>query len=442
MTPSRARLAAAATLPASLLIITGTALPAAAAIAVYSGGVATGDSANDSMYVSCPAGVFTVGSVSAGDTCASLASINLSPGGGTDSVVLSEMTPATFPALKGVSVYTADGGSGDADTVTGSFLGDRLTGDSLDTINGAGGDDMIKGANSASGGDGDDSFMEISTLASGGNGDDRFIQFTSAGGIDGGPGTDSWEIDFDQSTLGVGDTLVAFVVNGSGLTVDIENDGLPAQSVAASSIEQVYITLLRQGTQSYDGSGFPGRQHVRGVAGPDTIVGGAESDNVYGGTGNDALTGGGGVDLLSGGDGNDAINARDGVADVVTCGDGSDTVVADAVDTVVDCEAVQLPAVATPPPPPPATPVVPETGAVKGKKSYDKPAVAKFGFSSPTAGATFECKVDKGKWKTCASKLKVKTARLSVGKHKVQVRAKLNGVVDPTPSVRKFTVTS
>jgi hypothetical protein len=430
------RPAAAASLPAALLLVLGTALPASAAVTVNSGGSAYGDGANDYMAIDCPGGVFTVSGSSAGETCASLTSVTLDGGGGTDTLMMTGLTPAAFPALQSVRATTDDAA---ADTINGSTFGEVLSGDSLDTINGGGGDDMIEGANSASGGDGDDTFMEISSLASGGAGDDRFIQFTSTGGIDGGPGTDSWEVDFDQVALGVGNTLAAFVVNGSGLTLDVENDGMPSQSVAGSGLEQMYVTLLRQGTQSYDGSGFPGSQHIRGVSGPDTIIGGADNDNLYGGTGNDVVTGGGGVDILSGGDGNDTINARDGLADVITCGEGVDTVVADAVDSVVGCEVVQLPAVVTPPPP---APVIPVTSAITGKKSYDKPAVAKFGFSSTTAGATFQCKLDKGKWKACSSKHKVKTAKLKVGKHKLQVRAVLGGQVDATPSVKRFKVTS
>ena len=443
MTRIRVRPAAAASLPAALLLVVGTALPASAAVTVYSGGLAYGDAANDYMNVTCPGGVFTVGGATAGETCASLTSIGITGGGGNDTIVMGEMTPAAFPALIGVGVSTADA---DADTVNGSFFGETLTGDSLDTINGGGGDDMISGANSASGGDGDDTFMEISSLASGGSGDDRFIQFTSTGGIEGGAGTDSWELDFDQSTLGVGNTTVAFVIDGSGLSVDIADDGMPAQTVAASGIEQVYITLLRQGVQTYDGSGFPGTQHVRGVSGVDTITGGAASDVLYGGSGNDVVTGGAGVDILGGGSGDDTINSRDGFADVVSCGDGTDTVVADAVDSLSDCESVQLPPVVTPPPPvvvsppPPAPVVVPVTGAISGKKSYEKPVVAKFGFSSATAGATFQCKLDKGAWKACTSKHKVRTAKLTVGKHKLQVRAVLAGQVDATPSVKRFTV--
>lgn len=434
---TRYRVRPVVALPAAVLLALGPALPASAAVSIYSGGSAYGDAANDYMAVSCPGGVFTVGGVTAGDTCASLTSVYLSGGDGTDTLVLNELGSGAFPALASATVNTEDSGASAADTATGSSFGERFTGDYLDTINAGGGDDLIDGANSASGGDGDDSFMNINSLASGGAGDDRFIQFTTAGGIDGGSGTDSWELDFDQSTLGVGNVLVSFVMSGTGLSVDISGDGYPAQTVPVSGVEQVFFTMLRQGTQSYDGSAFAGNQHVRGMAGPDTVVGGAVDDALYGGTGNDVVTGGAGNDVLNGGDGDDTVNARDGVSDRVDCGAGTDTVVADASDVVTGCESVQLPPVVTPP-----APVVPVTSAISGKRTYAKPAVAKFGFSSATAGATFQCKVDKGAWKTCSSKLKVKTAKLKTGKHTVQVRAVLAGVVDPTPSVKKFKVTA
>ena len=51
---------------------------------------------------------------------------------------------------------------------------------------------------------------------------------------------------------------------------------------------------------------------------------------------------------LNSGDGNDRIKARDGVAERISCGSGSDTVVADAPDvTAADCEIVDRPS-ATP----------------------------------------------------------------------------------------------
>ena len=423
-------------LAATAVLVVGVAHPASATVTV-SGGSVTGDGANDFFSVQCTGGVLAASpAVTTGDACATLDSLYVDPGPGTDTVNLTNVTAAAFPSLAGISVYTSDS---EADTVNGSPLSETLSGDSLDTISGGGGGDLIVGANSASGGDGDDSFMEISSHASGGAGDDRFIQFTVLGGIDGGPGTDSWELDFDQTTLGLGNVTAAFTVNGGGLSLDVAEDGMPATAVPASGIEQIFITLLREGTQSYDGTGFPGSQHVRGVAGPDTLVGGAHDDSLHGGTGDDTLNGNGGGDVLNGGAGNDTIQARDGVVDRVDCGDGTDTVVADAVDSVVNCESVQLPAVVTPPPP---APVVPDTSKVKGPSKVAKGTTAKFKLKSPTAGATFQCKLDKGKWKTCKATHKVKTTKLKVGKHKLRVRAVVAGTVDPTPAVKKFKVTS
>jgi Ca2+-binding RTX toxin-like protein len=43
-----------------------------------------------------------------------------------------------------------------------------------------------------------------------------------------------------------------------------------------------------------------------------------------------------GVDTLTGGNGNDKFHVRDGEADVITCGDGNDTVLADTLDVISD----------------------------------------------------------------------------------------------------------
>lgn len=49
------------------------------------------------------------------------------------------------------------------------------------------------------------------------------------------------------------------------------------------------------------------------------------------------------MDVLSAGPGDDLVESGDGVADVVACGDGADTVRADATDSVgADCEAVSV----------------------------------------------------------------------------------------------------
>jgi hypothetical protein len=58
---------------------------------------------------------------------------------------------------------------------------------------------------------------------------------------------------------------------------------------------------------------------------------------IRGGDGQDTLTGGPAADVIEGGAGDDKIEARDGVADTIDCGFGIDLALADAIDTVVNC---------------------------------------------------------------------------------------------------------
>ncbi len=106
-------------------------------------------------------------------------------------------------------------------------------------------------------------------------------------------------------------------------------------------------------------TGMGGDDELRGGDGADTIDGGAGDDLIDGGYGDDTITGGPGRDRISAdlqsGDcgpawckypyGNDTVFARDGEVDSITCGAGTDRVVADADDVVApDCETVQRPA--------------------------------------------------------------------------------------------------
>jgi Ca2+-binding RTX toxin-like protein len=89
-----------------------------------------------------------------------------------------------------------------------------------------------------------------------------------------------------------------------------------------------------------------------------TLSGGDGNDSLAGGSGNDTLRGNKGVDTHAGGAGDDLIDARGDRGDVVSCGDGNDTVLADAADSIaLDCETVDrgiLPPTPPPGPPPPA----------------------------------------------------------------------------------------
>lgn len=79
-------------------------------------------------------------------------------------------------------------------------------------------------------------------------------------------------------------------------------------------------------------------------------------------------------------------------------------------------------------------------GVVKGKgpKKKTKKRSARFTWTSEVPGASFQCKLDKGKYKACKSPKKVK--RLAPGKHKFRVRAKLAGKVLPGTAKWKWKV--
>jgi Ca2+-binding RTX toxin-like protein len=130
-------------------------------------------------------------------------------------------------------------------------------------------------------------------------------------------------------------------------------------------------------------NGGTGTDQLFGDAGNDTLFGAGDADTLHGGNGDDSLDGGTGADVLNGdggkdtanystrsnavtltldgapndgqsrendlikidvenvssGAGNDKINSVDGVAGRISCGRGTDTVTADAKDTVAaDCE--------------------------------------------------------------------------------------------------------
>ena len=81
----------------------------------------------------------------------------------------------------------------------------------------------------------------------------------------------------------------------------------------------------------------------------------------------------------------------------------------------------------------------PETTITKGAPKKTKKHTVKFKFKSSEPGSSFECKLDKKKFKPCKSPKKLK--RLKKGKHKFKVRAiDPAGNTDPSPAKDKFKV--
>jgi hypothetical protein len=87
--------------------------------------------------------------------------------------------------------------------------------------------------------------------------------------------------------------------------------------------------------------GLEGNDTLDGGDGTDCVLGGPGDDTLAGGTGNDLLRGDAGADRYDAGPGDDEVYARDGAADVIDCGAGTDRAIVDAADTVVGCETVR-----------------------------------------------------------------------------------------------------
>ena len=86
--------------------------------------------------------------------------------------------------------------------------------------------------------------------------------------------------------------------------------------------------------------GRAGDDSLEGGSGNDRLLGGGGNDWLLGGPGHDRLEGGAGRDVYMAGPGNDVIRSRDDVREVVACGAGRDTVIADRLDAVIGCEHV------------------------------------------------------------------------------------------------------
>jgi Ca2+-binding RTX toxin-like protein len=87
-------------------------------------------------------------------------------------------------------------------------------------------------------------------------------------------------------------------------------------------------------------SGNSGHDSLAGGPGDDWQSGGSGGDSLLGGAGDDRLNGGSGHDQFAGGPGRDRITSADGVPETVSCGEGSDAVLADRRDRLTGCEHV------------------------------------------------------------------------------------------------------
>jgi Ca2+-binding RTX toxin-like protein len=184
--------------------------------------------------------------------------------------------------------------------------------------------------------DQDDSVVNsasIDVTVSAGDGADTLTGGTLTGDLlYGGPGDDLLDggLGADYLSGDEGRDRVTYATRTAPLNVNLATfyggDGESGEyDFVSSTVEEVV--------------GGSGDDRMTGSSGPNSFIGGPGNDILQGQDGNDALEGGAGADMLEGGNGDDAVRSRDAVADTVNCGAGTDSIDADAVDTVAaDCE--------------------------------------------------------------------------------------------------------
>jgi hypothetical protein len=232
-------------------------------------------------------------------------------------------------------------------------------------LQGNGGDDAVNGGagNDVLQGDGGDDALD------GGPGDDRLD------GIPGGYPDESISYGRDTYTGGGGGDSVTYEGRTEDLSLSpdgVANDGAAGEGdnigpdVTAvygghgndRLTGNAYRNLLSGGDGADELSGGDRDDHLVGGSGPDRLSGDAGQDLLGGQEGDDVLIGGPDVDRFYGDEitaciaescpsGEDRIDARDGTTEVINCGPGTDSVVADTTDQIYDsgyrsdqCEAV------------------------------------------------------------------------------------------------------
>jgi Ca2+-binding RTX toxin-like protein len=370
--------------PRSRLIITvvaaallATALPAIASADVASSDGTTmtvrGSDGNEHIILSIARpGVVAVNTDEAGSGCTpnqytENVECPLGPGGvrvdmagGDDRVTNLDLSDGSLPD----GALVVDLGAGN-DHFTGSHV--------AETVSGGPGDDELElreGDDHADAGDGNDTLIGGGgrDILRGDAGDDTLdgdlFDAPAADLIDGGPGNDKavgWTIPDEDVQQPIGVTL-----NGAA------DDGRPGEGDDVRDIERftsnISGTLVTSDApdviEMWANLDY-GISTIHTLGGNDVITAGSSGENIDAGAGDDRIEAGYGDDTIVGGPGRDSINAdksggscglfetcylpfgndvidiRDGGPDSLTCGPGSDTVTADAVDTVApDCEAV------------------------------------------------------------------------------------------------------
>jgi Ca2+-binding RTX toxin-like protein len=205
------------------------------------------------------------------------------------------------------------------------------------TLIGAGGDDVLRWADTADGGDGNDEIHQVLTSADGGPGDDELW----TGEFNGGPG----EYDGELHGGAGNDRLIS----AGGQVHATAYDGGPGLDIADFTRAPWPLHVSLDGLTN-DGFFTNNNTNVTTeevIGGPDTdtLTGGPGDETLIGGPGDDRLGGGAGADVLEGGTGSDTVDysaspagvgvSLDGVANDGGVADGQGDNVGSDVERVI-----------------------------------------------------------------------------------------------------------
>ena len=211
-------------------------------------------------------------------------------------------------------------------TITAGDGSDRITGGFLDgNFQG-----LTSVSTTVSGGDGNDALAGGAAVdrIDGGPGDDDIDGFAGNDAVSGGDGNDTLRPNTGTDTVGGGDGFDV-AAYGRRVTPTFSLDGLANDGAAGEN------DLIGADVEGIEAAADDGSQTV-------AITGDGRNNRLHATFGRGAINGGEGSDFLEGGPHNDTITSRDGSNDFVVCNAGTDTVLADTIDTISpSCELVQ-----------------------------------------------------------------------------------------------------
>jgi hypothetical protein len=142
-------------------------------------------------------------------------------------------------------------------------------------------------------------------------------------------------LDDDITTV---ETSSQLIVSGARLLASGGCNGGPTVVNCTLSDTKLIAVDLAAGNDIFSSVAVKVPQSIAGGPGTDRLTGGDGGDTLAGGDGDDTLDGGPGVDDYFGEGDNDTISARDGNAERIACGGGTDTVENDFTDIIAECE--------------------------------------------------------------------------------------------------------